>query len=292
LLPAATEVLAALGCADRLDAVTFECDFPEGIRANRMIAVNTPMPSGLTPSEIDAFVRARMAAGLPMYELDGAVIQSIQPSVIVTQDLCRVCALPADQVNEAIAVIGCDSHVIDYDPHTIEDVFAGIETIASAVGANQQGTALVSSLRGRVKAVSQVASGITPATVLVLEWTDPPFVAGHWVPELVSLAGGNPVLSMPGERSTTVSWDEAISVRPDFVFVAACGFDLDGARNQALTIADRFPNASIWAVDGNAYVTRPGPRLVDAIEAFAEVLRNGQATAGITAAVRPPIGRS
>ncbi len=233
-----------------------------------------------------------MAAGLPMYELDSSIIQSIQPAVIVTQDLCRVCALPADQVNDAMAAIGCEAHVVDYDPHTVEDVLVGIETIASAVGADLKGAALVTNLRARVQAVSENASGRTPQKVLVLEWTDPPFVAGHWVPELVSLAGGDPVLSMPGQRSTTVSWDEAISVQPEFVFVAACGFDLDGAKDQALLIADRFPDASIWAVDGNAYVTRPGPRLVDAIEAFAEVLRNGNATAGITAAVRQPIGRS
>lgn len=291
LLPAATEILAALGCADRLDAVTFECDFPDGIRTNRRIAVNTPMPSGMSASEIDAFVRARMAAGLPMYELDRAVIEAVRPEVIVTQDLCRVCALPADQVDEAIAAIGCDAHVVTYDPHTIEDVFSGIKTIAAAVNAEAQGSELVAKLQKRLRAVRENQTGRVPPKVLVLEWTDPPFVAGHWVPDLVAWAGGQPVLSMPGERSTTVSWAEAASAEPEYVFVAACGFDLKGASEQARAIGDKFPDASIWAVDGNAYVTRPGPRLVDAIEAFAEILDNGAETEGVTAAVRQRTGR-
>jgi iron complex transport system substrate-binding protein len=289
LLPSTTEIVAALGLLDDLVAVTFECDYPLRVRDNRAIAVDTAMPKDLTPGEIDTFVRARMAAGLPMYELDSAVINSLEPNVVLTQDLCQVCALPAGEVNAAMQKLGCEAEVVTYDPHSVDEVFEGIELIANTLDAAFAGRTLTDQLRSRRRQVMDRVESIMETTgkpkprVLVLEWIDPPFIAGHWVPELVSTAGGEVLLGLPGARSTTVSWAEAEATNPDVVLVAPCGFDLDGALAQAQSVAHHFPNAELWAIDGNAYVTRPGPRLVDAIEAIAHALHDHQPTLGITA---------
>lgn len=290
LLPATTEIVAALGRIGDLVAVTFECDYPIGVRNGRGIAVGSPMAPDLTPGEIDDFVRARMASGLPLYELNSAVISALSPQIVLTQDLCRVCALPAGEVSAALDRLGCDATVVTYDPHSVDDVLVGIREIADAIGASAEGKALVASLRSRRNAVvAEVSDGVTRRarpSVLVLEWTDPPFIAGHWVPELVTTAGGEALLALPGERSTTVTWDDAEACAPDVVLVAPCGFGLDDAVAQARQVAGHFPNATIWAIDGNAYVTRPGPRLIDAMEAIAAALHDSQATPGVTALVR------
>lgn len=289
LLPSTTEIVAALGLLDDLVAVTFECDYPVGVRDERAIAVDTAMPKNLTPGEIDTFVRARMAAGLPMYELQSDVINTLQPDVVLTQDLCQVCALPAGEVHAAMDKLGCQAHIVTYDPHSVDEVFAGIETIANTLDVGEAGRMLTEQLRSRRQQIvdrvtsSAGVTGTSRPRVLVLEWIDPPFIAGHWVPELVSTAGGEVLLGMPGGRSTTVTWDEAQASNPDVVLVAPCGFDLDGAVAQAQSVAHYFPNAELWAIDGNAYVTRPGPRLVDAIEAIAAALHDHLPTPNITA---------
>ena len=289
LLPSTTEIVSALGLLNDLVAVTFECDYPLGVRDGRAIAVDTAMPHDLTPGEIDTFVRARMAAGLPMYELDSTVINTVQPSVVLTQDLCQVCALPAGEVTAAMERLGCQAEVVTYDPHSVDEVFAGIELIANTLDAFEAGRKLTDQLRSRRQKIVDRVTSINEQTetpkprVLVLEWIDPPFIAGHWVPELVSTAGGEVLLGIAGQRSTTVSWAEAEATNPDVVLVAPCGFDLDGAVAQAQSVAHHFPNAELWAIDGNAYVTRPGPRLIDAIEAIAHALHDHQPTPGITA---------
>ena len=285
LLPSTTEIVAALGRLDDLLAVTFECDFPEGVRSGRDIAVDTPMPHGLTPGEIDAFVRARINAGLPMYELKSEVISRLAPDVVLTQDLCRVCALPAGQVEEALEQLGCQADVVTYDPHSVDEVLEGIAIIGDAIGARSEAEALIGGLNDRRAAVITSVDELPRPKVLVLEWIDPPFVAGHWVPELVTTAGGEALLAMPGERSTTVTWETAIASDPHIVLVAPCGFGVADAVSQAAGVAERFPRASVWAIDGNAYVTRPGPRLIDAIEALAAVFHHDRDTPGITARV-------
>jgi iron complex transport system substrate-binding protein len=285
LLPSTTEIVAALGKLDELEAVTFECDYPEGVREGREIAVDTPMPQGLTPGAIDAFVRERMAAGFPMYELKSEVVARIAPDVVLTQDLCQVCALPAGQVEAALERLGCNAHVVTFDPHSVDDVLDGITTIGSAIDAVAATETLVNDLRRRRKAIVDSVAGLTKPNVLVLEWIDPPFVAGHWVPELVTTAGGTALLALPGERSTTVTWDVAQQSNPDIVLVAPCGFGVADSATQAASVVERFPNAQVWAIDGNAYVTRPGPRLIDAIEALARAFHQDQQTSGVTVRV-------
>jgi iron complex transport system substrate-binding protein len=284
LLPAATEIAAAVGLTDDLVAVTFECDHPAGIRDRVPVVVDTALPVGLTPGEIDAVVRDRVARGLPMYEMDADALGRLAPDLILTQDLCRVCALPAGSVADALAVIGSDAEVLSIDPHTVDEVLDAVAAVGRRGGAAAAAEAVVGDLRSRLAAVAAAVAGRTRARVLVLEWTDPPFLAGHWVPELVRRAGGEPVAGVEGGRSVTAAWDELRDAGADLVLVAPCGYDLDAAVEQAAVVRDRLPGVPIVAIDSAAYVVRAGPRLVDGVEALAWALHPGAVPA-------PPEGR-
>jgi len=278
LLPAATEIVTALGAADRLVAVTFEC--AAEIRSRLPVVVDTSIPHGLTPAEIDGWVRDRAARGLPMYELDAQALAALAPDLILTQDLCRVCALPSGTVEDACRLIGTDADVLSLDPHTLDEVLESIEAVGRAAGVSS--AALVGALRERLAAVERAVAGRPRPRVLVLEWTDPPFLPGHWVPELVSRAGGTPVAGRLGERSVSAEWDELPPA--DVVVVAPCGLDLAGALEQCPAVAERLPGVPLLAIDSGRFVVQPGPSLVDGIEALAWALHPG-------AVPEPPAGR-
>jgi iron complex transport system substrate-binding protein len=267
LLPAATEIVAALGRADDLVAVTDECD--AAIRERTAVVVGTALPPGLEPGEIDAVVRDRAARGLPMYELDRAALAALQPDLILTQDLCAVCALPAGTVADALDAIGCRAEVLSLDPRSVEDVLGAITAVADRIGAS---SGLVGVLRARLDAVAAAVGERPRPRVLVLEWVDPPFLAGHWVPELVRRAGGEPVGAVAGGRSVTAGWAELAALAPDVVLVAPCGYGLDAAAEQAAAVRERFAGTGVLAIDADSYVVRAGPRLVDGIEAIAWAL--------------------
>jgi iron complex transport system substrate-binding protein len=230
LLPAATEIVTVLGRGDDLVAVTYECD--AAAREHAAVVVDTALPQGLAPAAIDAVVRDRAARGLPMYELDRAALAELDPDLIITQDLCRVCALPAGTVTDALDAIGCTADVLSVDPHSVDDVLAAIIAVGERVGAATEAQALVGGLRDRLAAVGDAVAGRARPRVLVLEWTDPPFLAGHWVPELVRRAGGTPVGGTDGGRSVSADWSEVTALAADVVLVAPCGFGLDAARDQ------------------------------------------------------------
>jgi iron complex transport system substrate-binding protein len=280
LLPAATEIVAALGRADELVAVTYECD-PE-IRERVAVVVDTVLPPGLKAGAIDAVVRDRAARGLPMYELDRAALAGLDPDLILTQDLCRVCALPASTAAEVLDAIGCRADVLTLDPHSVDDVLAAITEIGERIGTSAEG--LVGGLRARLDAVESAVGGRPRPRVLVLEWTDPPFLAGHWVPELVRRAGGEPVGGVDGGRSVAVGWGEVAAFPADVVLVAPCGYGLAAAAEQAVAVRERFPGAGVLAIDADSYVVCAGPRLVDGIEAIAWALHPDSVPA-------PPPGR-
>jgi iron complex transport system substrate-binding protein len=282
LLPAATEIVAALGHQDDLVAVTYECDATA--REHAAVVVDTALPQGLEPGMIDAVVRDRAARGLPMYELDRAALAGLDPDLIITQDLCRVCALPAGTVSDALDAIGCTADVLSVDPRSVDDVLAAIIEIGERIGAAAEAHDLVGGLRHRLAAVDEAVAGRPRPRVLVLEWTDPPFLAGHWVPELVRRAGGDPVGGTEGGRSVAADWADVIVLPAEVVLVAPCGFGLDAARGEAATVRSWFPAADVLAVDSDAYVVRPGPRLVDGIEAIAWALHPD-------AVAPPPPGR-
>ena len=270
LLPSATEWVYALGLDDDLVAVTFECDHPAQARTDKQVVVGGLDTSGSTPAEIDAAVRARAEAGEDLYTLDEQALTALVPDVVLTQDLCRVCALPAGAVEQALDAVGCPGTVVTLDPHRLDDVLRGALDVAVACGLPERGQALHARLRARLDAVTRQVAGRPRPRVLVLEWTDPPFLAGHWVPDLVEAAGAEPVLASPGDRSTTCTWDDVADVDVDTVVVAPCGFGLRDAADQARAVAARLPkDARLLAVDAGAVVTRPGPRVVDGVEALA-----------------------
>ena len=284
LLPSATEIVYALGLGDQLVGVTFECDEPASARRDSTVVVGGRDTSGMSPGEIDAYVRAELAAGRDLYTLHADALAALNPELILTQDLCRVCALPAGHVSEALEYLGCTAEVVSLDPGTLDDVLATIETIGERAGAVRQAEALVAALRRRLAAVASQVTGRKRPLVAVIEWVDPPFSAGHWVPDLVTAAGGQPVAAHPGGRSRQTTWEEIAAARPEVAVVAPCGFRLDGAAAQAEQVARQLPGVPVWAIDADGLVVRPGPRLVDGVEALAAILHPGQAPA-------PPPGR-
>lgn len=292
LLPSATEIVHALGLAEELVGVTFECDFPPDPRVGRTILVggldsHGPDGRALDAGEIDALVRAKVAAGEDLYRLDEDAFRVAAPDVVLTQDLCRVCALPSGEVDAALDRLGCTANVVTLDPHTLEEIFATVVAVGEATGTVDRAVALVESLRVRVAEVAGRVAGRAEPAVFVLEWPDPPFVAGHWVPELVAAAGGRPVLSRPGARSVPTTWPEVAATGATVVVVASCGFDVAGTTAHALDVLDHLPvGADVWAVDANAVMVRPGPRVVDGIELLAAILHGGDVDPALAARVR------
>ena len=272
LLPSATEIVYALGLGDELVGVTFECDEPASARREKAVVVGGRDTSGLTPRQIDDYVRAALAAGEDLYTLHSQALAGLNPDLILTQDLCRVCAIPSGDVDEALGYLGCSAEIVSLDPHSLHDVLATIEEVGSRAGVADRAAAVVGDLRGRLEAVRQAVAGLAKPRVAVVEWVDPPFSAGHWVPDLVSAAGGEPVGGRPGDRSLQTTWDEIRASEPDLVLVAPCGFHLDGAAEQAATILPQVPGVPVWAIDADGLVVRPGPRLVEGVEAMAAIL--------------------
>lgn len=279
LLPSATELVFALGRGDDLVGVTFECDVPPEARTRRVVSTTT-LPEGLTPAEIDAAVSARLAAGEDLYRLDAGALADVDPEVILTQDLCAVCAVDVDRVDDALAHLGCSARVVTLDPHRLDEVWASFLAAGDALDARSEADALVASTRERLGRVAAAVAGGPRRRTLVLEWTDPAFTAGHWVPDLVVAAGGAPVLADPGADSRRASWEEVRATAAEVVVVSPCGFGLDAAAELAAPlVADgRLPaGAEVWAIDADGLVVRPGPRLVEGVEALAAALHPGAA---------------
>jgi iron complex transport system substrate-binding protein len=272
LLPSATEIVYALGLGDDLVGVTFECDEPASARVDKTVVVGGRDTRGMAPGEIDAYVRAQFAAGADLYTLHAGALAGLDPELILTQDLCRVCALPSGHVEEALEHLGCRADVLSLDPHSLDDVLGTIALVGERAGVPERAGRLLAGLRARLAAVAAAVAGRPRPRVLVVEWVDPPFTAGHWVPDLVAAAGGEPVAARPGERSVETTWDALAGSDPQVVVVSPCGFHLDGAAEQARLVAPRFPGAAVWAVDADGIIVRPGPRLVDGVEALAALL--------------------
>ena len=273
LLPSTTEIVFDLGLQDQLQGVTIECNWPQSAKSGREIVVDTFTNPTMTPGEIDAIVKQRMTAGLDLYNLDDEALARCNPDLILSQDLCRVCAVASGDVDAAVARLNCDATVLQIDPQNLHQVIESINTIAVAAGVADRGIALTNSLHSRLQTVATDVAGKVRPKVFVLEWTDPPFGAGHWVPDIITAAGGEPVLCRPGERSVQTTWDEIAAATPDVVIVAPCGFGLDSASDQARLVSEHLPTSvAVWAIDADAVMVRPGPRLVDGVEAIAQML--------------------
>ena len=272
LLPSATEIVYALGLGDELAGVTFECDEPPAARAEKTIVVGGLDTKAMAPGDIDRYVRSRLAAGEDLYTLHARALAGLAPDLILTQDLCRVCALPSGQVSDALDYLGCQAEVLTLDPHTLDEVLDSIMVVGRRAGVPERAAALVAGLRARLATVAAGVAGLGRPRVAVIEWVDPPFTAGHWVPDLVSAAGGRAVAARPGVPSVQTSWPAIAAAGPDLVVVAPCGYHLAGAAEQAHLAAAQLPGVPVWAIDADGIVVRPGPRLVNGVEALAAVL--------------------
>ncbi|HYN28483.1 MAG TPA: cobalamin-binding protein [Dermatophilaceae bacterium] len=274
LLPSTTETLFAIGAGEDVVGVTFECDFPPEARTRRVVSTST-LPEGLSPREIDDAVAAAVARGEDLYRLDAGALAGLDADLVVTQDLCAVCAVDVGTVDDALAHLGCTAEVLMLDPHTLPDVLASVLTLGRATGREAAASALVASLEDRLYAVRSRVAGRGGPRVVVLEWTDPPYAPGHWIPQMVLAAGGEPVLGVAGEKSVRVTWDDVHAARPEVVVCAPCGYDRAAAQEQAdaLVAAGVLPaGIPVHAVDANAAWARPGPRLVDGVEELAALL--------------------
>jgi iron complex transport system substrate-binding protein len=273
LLPSATEVLFAVGAGDDVVGVTFECDYPAEARSRRIVSTSA-LPEGLSAAEIDRVVSERMRAGEDLYHLDEGALAGLDADLVVTQDLCAVCAVDVSVVDDALAHLGCRADVLTVDPHTLDEVLESVLTLGASTGRSAAAERIVADARRRLATVDTTVRGLRRPRALVLEWTDPPFAPGHWVPEMVERAGGVSVLGTTGEKSFRTTWDAVTDARPEVVVVAPCGYHLETSAALAadLVASEVLPaGIPVWAVDANASFARPGPRLVDGVEALAAV---------------------
>jgi iron complex transport system substrate-binding protein len=274
LVPHATELLFALGLGDDVVAVTHECDFPEAARSLPHVTRDV-LPAGLTAGEIDAAVRARTERGEAIYELDADRLRALEPDLIVTQELCPVCAVSYDDVRAVAGTIPTHPKVVALDPHTLGESFGDVRTIAQLTDSRDAALDLIARQRSRVDAVRVAVRGAERIPVAALEWLDPVFVAGHWTPQIIELAGGIDVLGFAGEHSQQSTWEAVAAGQPQVVVCMPCGYDAQRSADEARAHADDLRSVGaerVVAVDAAAYFSRPGPRLVDGLELLANIL--------------------
>ena len=273
LVPSATETLFALGLGDDVVGVTHECDYPPAARELPHLT-RSVIAERLSAGEIDAAVRERTQRGEALYELDASLLHDLDPDLIVTQALCAVCAVSVDDVRAVAEELESQPQVVSLDPTTLGEVLADVRRLGELTGADDDAEALLEESADRLDAVQARIANARRPRVAALEWLDPVFVGGHWVPQMIELAGGDDVLGLPGERSRASSWDEVAAADPEVVVVMPCGYDEAGARSEAGAQRERLAalGAQVHCVDAAAYFSRPGPRLIDGVELLAERL--------------------
>ena len=274
LVPSATETLFALGLGPDVIAVTHECDYPPAARELPKITRDV-LPSGLSAGEIDAAVKERTLAGLSIYELDADLLRDLRPDLIVTQELCSVCAVSYDDVRAVAEDIETHPRVLSLDPHTIGEVLGDVRTLAQATDRKDEAVELVRDASARIDKVRLAVRGARRPRVAALEWLDPPFAAGHWTPQLIEYAGGEDVLGFAGENSEERTWEEVAASQPDLVIVMPCGYDAEIAHREAEMHRDELAAVGageVVAVDAAAYFSRPGPRIIDGLELLAHIV--------------------
>jgi iron complex transport system substrate-binding protein len=280
LLPSATEIVYALGLEERLVGVTHECDYPPAALLKPKVTSSIIDAEGMSSSQIDQAVRESLADQATIYSLDEQLLAELQPDLILTQELCDVCAVGSGLVRETVSALPGSPQIVSLEPRTLGEVLDSILLVGRLAGEVRRAITLVDSLRQRIEAVRRAVSARPTRQVLTLEWTDPVFVGGHWVPEMVEIAGGHDVLGAPGNPSREVSWEEIAATAADVVVAMPCGFGLERS-GQELERTDFPPQwgtlpavseGSVFVVDGSSYFNRPGPRLVDGVEILATIL--------------------
>jgi iron complex transport system substrate-binding protein len=274
LVPSATEMLFALGLGDQVVAVTHECDYPQAVCELPRVTRDV-LPAGLSSAQIDAAVKERTLRGESIYELDADALGELSPDLIVTQALCAVCAVSYDDVRALAQTLESRPHVISLDPQTVGEVLGDARTLAAATDSRDAAATLVRDSAGRIDRVRLRVRGHRRPRVLALEWLDPPFAAGHWVPQLIEFAGGEDVLGFAGERSEERTWQEVIAANPDIVLVMPCGYDAEIAHREAEMHREQLAQVGageVVAVNASAFFSRPGPRIVDGLELLAHII--------------------
>lgn len=279
LVPSATEMLFALGLGDSVVAVTHECDYPEEARRRPQLT-RSVLPAGLSAGEIDRAVSSKVGEGLPLYELDEERLAAAAPDLIVTQALCAVCAVSYDEVLAVAARLPSRPRVLQQDPSTLAEVLEDVVRLGEAAGAEAAAGELRAELEGRLASVRAAVAGAGQPRVIALEWLDPPYVAGHWVPEMITIAGGEDIAGPPGLKSAEVGWNELSGLSPDIVVVMPCGRHVEEARSEAGDHREQLAGlgaSRVFAVDAASSFSRPGPRLVDGVELLAHLQHPGAA---------------
>ena len=274
LVPSATEMLFALGLGERVVAVTHECDYPPGVEQLPHLT-RSVIPEGLDAAEIDRAVRERTGEGEALYELDEDVLAELDVDLLVTQAVCEVCAVSFDDVRAVAERLPTQPEVISLDPSTLGEVLADVPRLAQAAGAVPAGERLIAEAAERLEAVEQAVADASRPRVAALEWLDPVYLGGHWVPQMIELAGGEDALGLPGEKSRTAEWTEVEATAPEVVISMPCGYYAEQAAAETMRwrghLALVGPRA-VYAVDAAAYFSRPGPRLVDGVELLGHLL--------------------
>jgi iron complex transport system substrate-binding protein len=266
LLPSATEIVGRLGLADRLVGVSAECNWPPEVRRLPIVTSARVDSASLTSAQIDAAVRDAIADGTPLYAIDAGLLEELRPDVIVTQDLCAVCAVSSGDVS---TLSPTDARIVSLDPRTLEEIAYSVEQLGHELDAPETAREIAQGFRAAIRAVELLVAGLPRRRVFVAEWLDPPFAAGHWVPEMVAAAGGEEVLGRPGEPSFPTTWDDVRKAAPDLIVVAPCGFDADRAAREASAL--ELPAEAI-AVDADSYYSRPSPSVAEGIRQLAFIL--------------------
>ena len=286
LLPSATEIICALGLRDQLVGITHECDFPLGIEKEKPILVENCLGAeskDWPPEKIDAAVREKLLSGEGVYRFKPGLLESLKPDLIITQGLCDVCAIPYPTVQEIARKLKPAPEVLSLDPTDVTGVLADVRRVGEATGKVAQAGELVEQLEERVGAVAGAYSGRGDKDrpkVVCLEWTEPVFVGGHWIPEMVELAGGRDVLGKIGEPSRTVEWQQVLDAQPDVIALIPCGYDEAKSRAEIKRLEQKpgwkelpaVKKNRVHAFDANAFYSRPGPRIVDGLEQFARMI--------------------
>jgi iron complex transport system substrate-binding protein len=272
-------MLFAIGAGNDVCGVTFECDYP-AMAVSKPHVVFSHLPSGLSPAEIDAIVSAEGAKGRSLYFVDLAKLEALKPNLIVLQDLCRVCAIDSPTLARDMSRLGSTPQVISLSAHSLAGVFGEIVLLGEVTGRAEAARAVVEALEARVQRVRKAARFSRSPRVLCLEWLDPLFQGGHWIPEMVEIAGGEPVLATAGEKSVRILWEQVVEADPEVIVVMPCGYHLAEtiAQFRSLSLPPDWSTLSavragqVWAVDGTAYFSRPGPRLVEGLEILRAIL--------------------
>ena len=285
LLPAATEIVASLGMLDHLVGVSHECNYPEAVRSKPRVTGCEIHSDRIASSEVDRWVSEKLRKGEDLYTIDAALMRSLRPDLILTQRLCDVCAPSYGSVQALAQTLPGPPRVLNLEPNTLEDIFQNIRQVAEALGIANKGETVVAGLRERVERVRQrVADVKDRPRVAVIEWLDPVFCSGHWTPELVDIAGGHEVLGMPGRDSVRRTWADVHSANPMIMAIACCGQTVSRAmqdwdclkQSSEIQALAAVQAGNVFAADGNAYFSRPGPRVVDTLEILAEIIHPEQ----------------